>query len=167
MAHARNVAGLSDGQDTTMTPTATPDGIVVPLQLAGLEQQLSQVIGQILAFLPVVLSAIVVLVVGYVVGRLLEAVIVRILDSIELSDYTSDTARTLRRPGRGVRGRHRHARRLLRLLPNDRHGGEHPPDRHALTVTESVRRVPPDAYRRARSADRRYSHRRFRRRLSQ
>jgi hypothetical protein len=75
-----------------MISTPTPDSIVVPLQLAGLEQQLSQVIGQILAFLPVVLSAIVILAVGFIVGRLLEAIVVRTLDSIGLSDYTGGTA---------------------------------------------------------------------------
>jgi hypothetical protein len=75
-----------------MISTPTPDSIVVPLQLAGLEQQLSQVIGQILAFLPVVFSAIVILAVGFIVGRLLEAIVVRILDSIGLSDYTGGTA---------------------------------------------------------------------------
>jgi hypothetical protein len=40
----------------------------------------------------VILSAIVVLVVGYIVGRLLEAVVVRILEGIGLSDYTGGTA---------------------------------------------------------------------------
>ena len=39
-----------------------------------------------------ILSAIVVLVVGYIVGRLLEAVVVRILEGIGLSDYTGGTA---------------------------------------------------------------------------
>ena len=78
-----------------MIPTATLGSIVTPLQLAGLQglgQQLSQIIGQVLSFLPVILSAIVVLVVGYIVGRLLEAVVVRILEGIGLSDYTGGTA---------------------------------------------------------------------------
>ena len=39
-----------------------------------------------------ILSAIVVLVVGYIVGRLLEAVVVRILEGIGLSDYTGGSA---------------------------------------------------------------------------
>ena len=75
-----------------MTATPTLDSIVLALQLAGLEQRLSQVIGQILSFLPVILSAIVILAVGLVVGRLLEAIVVRVLQGIGLSDYTGGTA---------------------------------------------------------------------------
>jgi MFS family permease len=75
-----------------MTATPTLDSIVLPLQLAGSEQRLSQVIGQILSFLPVILSAIVILAVGLVVGRLLEAIVVRVLQGIGLSDYTGGTA---------------------------------------------------------------------------
>ena len=75
-----------------MTATPTLDSIVLALQLAGLEQRLSQVIDQILSFLPVILSAIVILAVGLVVGRLLEAIVVRVLQGIGLSDYTGGTA---------------------------------------------------------------------------
>ena len=74
-----------------MTYTAAFTNTAVPLQLAGLEEQLSQTIGDILTFVPILLSAIVVLVVGYIVGRILGRVITRILEGIGLSSYTRGT----------------------------------------------------------------------------
>jgi hypothetical protein len=74
-----------------MTLTPPLGGIVTPLQLAGLEQQLSQTIGEILTFLPVLISAIVVLIVGFVIGRVLGGIVTRILERIGLSRYAQGT----------------------------------------------------------------------------